>query len=342
METTLLMVQLSTTPVIQSLAPDPFPPNTELTPEQANEAIATPAMHLAAAIGQVLELSKEEGRSPALPSEKWNRLGEVRAMLRGYKEDVGEIDARPVVLAEAALETLEFYSLLMHSHRFSREGVGAVRNAAQDLLRVTSLISLHQMRDSVLEMDHQVRSLREFVTTNAREPENKEVCQIGLLIRQVRSNLDNYARSRRVKFKVELFDVNVKAVRREVLRALTDLLHNAIKYSWSRDRSKSPWVTIRTSVANDQVYVEFINWGVPIKKEEIEQDLIFKIGYRGMHSGDRGRVGTGIGLADARRVARAHRGDVEVTSKPAVATWAVDDYANPFITTVTMRLPIYN
>jgi PAS domain S-box-containing protein len=340
--TTLLMVQLSTTPVIRSLAPDPFPPNTEVTPEQANEAVAKPAMRLAAGIGQLLDLAKEEGRAPALTDEKWNRLGELRAMLRGYKEEVAEIDAHPVVLGEAALETLEFCSLLMQSHRFSREGVSAVRNAAQDLLRVTSLTSLHQMRDAVLEMDHQVRSLREFVTTNAREPEDKEVCQIGALIGQVRSNLDNYARSRRVKFKLELTEVNVKVVRREVLRALTDLLHNAIKYSWSRDRSKSPWVAIRTSVANHQLHVEIKNWGVPIKKEEIEQDLIFKIGYRGMHSGDRGRVGTGIGLADARRVARAHRGDLDVTSQPAVATWAVDDYTNPFITTVTMRLPVYN
>jgi PAS domain S-box-containing protein len=340
--TTLLMVQLSTTPVIKSLAPDPFLPNTEVTPEQANEAVATPAMRLATGISQLLELAKEEGRAPALTVEKWDRLGEVTAMLRGYKEEVTEIDARPVVLAEAALETLDFCSQLMQSHRFSRETVSAVRNAAQDLLRTTSLISLHQMRDAVLEMDHQVRSLREFVTTNAREPENKEVCQIGALIRQVRSNLDNYARIRRIRFKLEPLDVNVKVVRREVLRALTDILHNAIKYSWNRDRSKSPWVTIRTSVANDQVSVEFINWGVPIKKEEIEQDLIFKIGYRGMHSGDRGRVGTGIGLADARRVARAHRGEVQVTSQPAVASWAVDDYTNPFITTVTMKLPKYN
>jgi PAS domain S-box-containing protein len=340
--TALLMVQLSTTPVIRSLAPDPFPPNTEVTPEQANEVCATPALRLAAGVGQLLELAREEGRAPALSDENWSRLGDLRAMLRGYKEEVTEIDARPVVLGEAALETLEFCSLLMQSHRFSRESVAAVRNASQDLLRVTSLTALHQMRDAVLEMDHQVRSLREFVTTNAREPEDKEICQIGALIRQVRSNLDNYARSRRIKFKLELLEVNVKVVRREILRALTDLLHNAIKYSWSRDRTKSAWVTIRTSSANHQLHIELKNWGVPIKREEIEQDLIFKIGYRGMHSGDRGRVGTGIGLADARRVARAHKGNIEVTSQPAVASWPADDYTNPFITTVTMSLPVYN
>jgi PAS domain S-box-containing protein len=340
--TTLLLVQLSSEPVIRALGPDPFPAIKEVTPEQASEAVANPAARLTEALGQLLVLAKEEGRAPALSEERWARLGELLAMLRSYEDEIAEIDARPVVLGDAALEIIEFCKPLMQSHRFSRESVTAVRIAADNLLRITNLISLHQMRDAVFEMDHQVRSLREFITTNAREPEEKEVCQIGKLIKQMRSNLDNYARSRRVEFKIEIQEAKIKVVRREVLRALTDLLHNAIKYSWSRDKSKSPWVTIHTEVVNDAVHIEFENWGVPIKKEEIEQELIFKIGYRGSHSGDRGRIGTGIGLADARRVARAHRGDVEVRSQPAVSSRDAEDYTNPFITTVTMKLPLYH
>lgn len=338
--TMLLMTQLSTTPIIRSLAPDPFPTDREITPEQANDAVATPAMRLAGALGQLLNLAKEEGRHPALSEEKWQRLGHLRDVLRNYK-NIDEVDAHSVVLEEAALEIIDSCELLLQSHRFSRESVVNVRNEAQSLLRLTSLISLHQVRDAVVEMDHQVRSLREFVTTNARQPEQKELCEIGALIKQVRSNLDNYARARRIKFKLELKEANVKVVRREVVRALTDLLHNAIKYSWQRDRTKSPWIKIRTFIADEEVHVEFQNWGVPVRQEEIDRELIFKIGYRGMHSGDRGRVGTGIGLADARQVARAHQGDLDVSSQPAVGSWAPDDYSNPFITTVTLRLPAY-
>jgi signal transduction histidine kinase len=261
-------------------------------------------------------------------------------MLRDYREEVGEADARPAVLGEAALETIDFCRHVRPSHKFPREAVATVRNAAQNLVRITNLISLHQMRDAVLEMDHQVRSLREFVTTDTREPKEREVCRILTLIRQVRSNLYDYARSRRVEFKIEGDDAKVKVVRREVLRALTDLLHNAVKYSWRRDKSESPWVHIRTWVAEGYAYVEFKNWGVPIKQDEIDEELIFKVGYRGRHSGDRGRVGTGIGLADARRVARAHRGGLEVTSHPSVTSRPRDDYSSPFITTVTMILPL--
>lgn len=339
--TTLLMVQLSSEPLIRSLAPDPFPLNSEVTPEEASEEVAGPTKRLTEALSQLLELAKEEGRTPALPEEKWKRLGELLSMLRTHEQQVSEIDVRAVVLGEIAIEVIKFCNDLSQSHRFKREDVTALRNTAQELVRLTSLISLHQMRAAVLEMDHQVRSLREFVTTNAREPEAKEVCQIGGLIRQVRVNLDNYARSRSVGFKFDINDAKIRVVRREVLRALTDVLHNAIKYSWSRDKTKSPWVFIHTSVVNNELFVEFKNWGVPIMKEEIEQELIFKIGYRGKHSGDRGRVGTGIGLADARRVARAHRGDLIVTSQPAVGSRALDDYSNPFITTVTMKLPLF-
>jgi PAS domain S-box-containing protein len=338
--TTLLMVQLSSEPVLRSHAPDPLQ-NKELTPELASDTLAAPATHLADALQMhLLSLSKEEGRASALPEKRWKRLSELQAMMRGYKETVVDV-AQPGVLGSAALEVIEVCGQLIQSHMFRREGVIAVRNAAQELVRISNLISLRQMRDAVTEMDYQVRSLREFVTTNAREPEKREVCEVATLIKQVRSNLEDYARSRRVEIKAEIQDAKVLVVRREVLRGLTDLLHNAIKYSWNRDRSKPPWITIRTSVAGERVHIEFSNWGVPIKKEEIENDLIFKIGYRGMHSGDRGRVGTGIGLADARRVARAHRGDVEVTSQPAVATRAVDDYTSPFITTVIMKLPLY-
>jgi PAS domain S-box-containing protein len=337
--TTLLMVQLSSEPVLRSYAPDPLQ-NKELTPDLASDTLAPPAMGLADAMQvHLLSLSKEQGRASALPEERWKRLVELQAMMRGYKETVVDV-AQPGVLGSAALEVIEACAQLIQSHMFRREGVLAVRNAAQELVRISNLISLHQMRDAVMEMDHQVRSLREFVTTNAREPEKKEVCEVAMLIKQVRSNLEDYARSRRVEIKAEIQDAKVLVVRREVLRGLTDLLHNAIKYSWYRDKSKAPWVTIRTSVAGERVHIEFRNWGVPIKKEEIENDLIFKIGYRGIHSGDRGRIGTGIGLADARRVARAHRGDVDVMSQPSVASRAEDDYTSPFITTVTMRLPL--
>jgi signal transduction histidine kinase len=75
--------------------------------------------------------------------------------------------------------------------------------------------------------------------------------------------------------------------------------------------------------------------------EELDQGLVFQLGYRGQLSTERGRLGTGIGLTDARRVARSHGGDVIIESKPTKIFSEQDpEYFNqPFLTKVVLYLP---
>ncbi len=77
-------------------------------------------------------------------------------------------------------------------------------------------------------------------------------------------------------------------------------------------------------------------------KDEIEQGLIFQLGYRGAFSGDKGRVGTGIGLYDALKTARAHNGDITIESIPTRSQNDLDAdlKKQPFITTVTFKIPV--
>ena len=87
--------------------------------------------------------------------------------------------------------------------------------------------------------------------------------------------------------------------------------------------------------------VEWDTVAATIAKLPIEQGLIFQVGYRGRLSRDRGRLGTGIGLADARAVARSHGGDVTIQSHPASPDRREDDYTAPFLTTATIILQVY-
>jgi signal transduction histidine kinase len=207
------------------------------------------------------------------------------------------------------------------------------------------LIDVLVTRIAIIQMDSSLRSLRDFVTTDVRKHEEKQIRSIKQLTEQAISYMAEFAKSSRVDIvrRDRDFDAEVQVIEREVVRALSNLLHNAIKYTWRRDRTRAPWVTVRTYAHEGRVCIEFENWGVPVTQEEIDAGLIFQLGYRGKLSKDRGRLGTGIGLTDAKRTAQSHRGDLYVTSRPAnPGPHRPDDqdyYNQPFITTVTFCLP---
>jgi len=165
------------------------------------------------------------------------------------------------------------------------------------------------------------------------------------LIEQAVMHLAEFARSSNVDivYRERGIEAEVEGNERDLVRALSNILHNAIKYSWRRDRVGSPWVAIRTSIQDHMIHIDFENWGVPIAGDELEKGLIFQLGYRGKWSMDRGRLGTGIGLTDVQRVAQAHGGDVLVNSRPASpGAHRADDaayYRQAFVTTVTLCLP---
>lgn len=338
----LLMTSGAVGFVISALGPDPFDPEKELEPDQAASVMAGPARELAASLEQLLDLSRAEDRTSALPAEKWETLSYLLAELRADDRNPLLRELHPLIFGEAANKLISICQEIP-PHKFSRDVIRQVRERAQTLTRLASLSALHQIRDAIFEMDHQVSSLRDYITSNVRTKDPKVVCNVSTLIKQVRYNLEDYARSRGVKIvtRLERGDLAVEVVQRNVVRALANLLHNAVKYSWSREPNKAPWVAIRAYEKDRQVVIEMENWGVPIPKDELDQELIFEIGYRGKLSGDRGRVGTGIGLTDARRVARKHGGDVTIVSGPAVFGKREDDYKQPFLTTVTMRLPAH-
>jgi PAS domain S-box-containing protein len=339
---TLLMVQLSITSALRAFHPDPFRPEVEVSVEEAAAMVAQPAAQLAASLSHLLALAKSEDRATALPAERWLDLSDSLAKLEDYEQRIPTADFRPIFLGEVAWEVQTLVEQIDRK-RFSRELLRQVQDDARNLARIVHLISLRRTRDAVIEMDHQVRALREFVTADVRRHEPRVVCKVAQLLSQARMNLDEYARSRGVHIRVKLDkpDYEVLVVPREFVRALANLLHNAIKYSWSRPQDKSPWISVRASAAKGKLQLQFENWGVPIPKDEIEEDLVFHMGFRGKLSGDRGRIGTGIGLTDARQVARRHGGDLTLQSHPAIATKRDDDYKSPFLTTVTLTLPLY-
>ena len=344
--TTLVMVKQTLDAVIEAFEPKPFRDVSIPPAEEVEAKLTDAAARLANLIERLLESADEERRLQALPAPRWRRLQALMEFLREFKERVQTPESYAPTLRKAANEIGRIHAAIEAGH-LPREAARELQNAAWDLERLTNLVEALETRAAVIQMDYTIHSLREFITSGTRETEERTQKNVKGLIDESIKRLAEYARSMKIEIdSKEVGDATVLVSEREMLRALSNILHNAIKYSWRRDpqRTRAAWVSIRTRTQDGHVFIEFENWGVPVKREEIETGKIFELGYRGELSKDRGRLGTGIGLTDARRVAESHSGRLEVESHPAVRG-VYDEkneqfYRQPFLTRVTIVMPL--
>lgn len=96
---------------------------------------------------------------------------------------------------------------------------------------------------------------------------------------------------------------------RQLVRAITNLLDNAVRYSEPDSR-----VTITVEELDDTVAIQVSDEGVGIPRTELER--VFERFYRVDRARSRETGGTGLGLAIVRHVADNHGGRVLVESKP--------------------------
>ncbi len=97
--------------------------------------------------------------------------------------------------------------------------------------------------------------------------------------------------------------------RRALVRALTNLIDNAVRYSEPDSR-----VTISVENLTESVAISVRDEGVGIPRTELER--VFERFYRVDRARSRETGGTGLGLAIVRHVAGNHGGRVSVESKP--------------------------
>jgi PAS domain S-box-containing protein len=342
---TFVMTKQTLDGVIDAMGPNPFGERTDVEPHEIDEVLVKQAGRLATMIERFMQSTEATHRLKALPEARWEMLANTIGLLREICDRVPLPELRIPTLRTAAHEVLRLCRDA-RAHHLPRESIRDLQQAAAELQRLVVLFDAITTRTAVVQMELPFATLREYITADIRAREPKERLPVKTLVEEAIKRLADFARSSHIEIQWRDRDlwVEVEGSRRDLVRVLANLLHNAIKYTWRRERTRSSWIEIKTSLDDRLVCIEFENWGVPIAKEEIEQGLIFELGYRGKWSTDRGRLGTGIGLTDAEHVARAHGGHIRVESKPAAPALHPQDEANyykqPFITRVALCLPI--
>ncbi|PNZ67925.1 sensor histidine kinase [Staphylococcus croceilyticus] len=123
-------------------------------------------------------------------------------------------------------------------------------------------------------------------------------------------NLQNQARYKNITILSEIEkDVIIEAHENKLAQVITNLLSNAINYSFEDNK-----VIVRVYREDVKVNLEIQDFGIGIDKDE--QKHIFERFYRVDKARSRDSGGTGLGLSITKHIVEAHHGTINVESQP--------------------------
>jgi two-component system phosphate regulon sensor histidine kinase PhoR len=180
-------------------------------------------------------------------------------------------------------------------------------SAIEDQESVKRFLSI--IRKNASRMNTLIGDILELSAIEAGNVEVRaEAVALSALVAEVISALAAQAEARAITVFNEIpADVRVFADERRLEQMLTNLIDNAIKFNREGDK-----VTVRFERgARDRILISDSGEGIPAQY----LDRLFERFYRVDRARSRDMGGTGLGLAIVKHLARAHDGEVSVTSE---------------------------
>ncbi|MDI1878891.1 ATP-binding protein, partial [Staphylococcus aureus] len=129
------------------------------------------------------------------------------------------------------------------------------------------------------------------------------------LTRRIIDNMMTQANQKNISIHTDIEkDVIVKAQESKIAQVVTNLLTNAINYSYEDGD-----INVRVYRDDFRVIFEVQDFGIGIKLED--QQRIFERFYRVDKARSRDSGGTGLGLSITKHIVEAHQGNIEVNSQ---------------------------
>ncbi len=192
--------------------------------------------------------------------------------------------------------------------------VGAMSLLAETLVGETDPADRERLSDMLQREAKRVEDIIDDLLelTRLEEGESEtEYVKVSKLVSKSVDKVRTFADGMRVQLALvgDTGDEQVEVDRRAVVRALTNLIDNAVRYSEADQQ-----VTVSVEVMGDVVSISVKDTGVGIPRAELAR--VFERFYRVDRARSRETGGTGLGLAIVRHVAENHGGRVLVESKP--------------------------
>ncbi|MFA5604657.1 MAG: ATP-binding protein [Dehalococcoidales bacterium] len=219
----------------------------------------------------------------------------------------------------------ELIGNISHEFRTPLAGIKAMTQTLQDGATrdpVAAKDFLNRIEDEVDRLTQMVSELTELSRIESGKVELKtEIVDINKLIEEVLLQLKPQADRQKLalKCKFESGQLPVKADRERIRQVIINLIHNAIKFSTS-----GKTITALSSKQGVFAVIEISDEGIGISKDDLSH--IFERFYKADKS--RSGQGTGMGLAIAKHLVRAHGGTISATSEEGKGT------------TITFTLPL--
>ncbi len=215
------------------------------------------------------------------------RLHDSLEQMRQFSADASHELQTPLTILKGEME------VALRQQRTPKEYEAVLKSGLEEIDRlnhlVTGLLLLARADSGVLRLDKQLIDLNEFIAD---------------MLLQIQPLADSY--------NVSLLLLPAEAVwaeadREHLQRLLSNLVVNAIKYSYSNGQ-----VTVSLLRQGKWAVIDISDTGMGIA--ESEQQQIFNRFHRATETGSRDGQGVGLGLSIAESIAKAHNGHIECNS----------------------------
>ncbi|MEX0997378.1 MAG: HAMP domain-containing sensor histidine kinase [Flavobacteriaceae bacterium] len=289
----------------------------------SKKSFDTSTSHQRISVFSILELNKPIEISTLLnnlPRKLKKQKADITTELNKINLDYSTQKSRKKYI-EGLLETMLIGRIGLSIQSISHQFFTPLQGAMADLKNIKNNIDVEE---SMNRLSHNFSSLNKLATeiqlilSTSQEfnPNMLRRVPVHIAVNEIFESLSSSAEEKNISLNqgFNQYRKTVDAIPSQFHIVLSNIISNAIKYSYKGMPDKYLEVKIDYEQDNEYLIISITNEGCKITNEEISQGLIFNLGYRGLYSGDRQRSGSGSGLYISQKILNAHGGKIKVSS----------------------------